>query len=183
MGRSPSRTELALLITLSPLADADPDAVESLLDAAFGTDRRGRTAYRLREGMAAIPELSLAAHEGDRLVGSLQCWPIALHGPEGETPLILVGPVAVDPERQQQGIGRAMMREMLDSADGREPLVLIGDAEYYGRHFGFIADATTNWELPGPFERRRLLARTGGRDLPYRGMLGPRRETKGAILG
>jgi len=32
------------------------------------------------------------------------------------------------------------------------------------------------------FERRRLLARTGGRDLPYRGMLGPRRETKGAFL-
>jgi predicted N-acetyltransferase YhbS len=109
------------------------------------------------------------------MVGALQCWPIALHGEEGDTPLILVGPVAVDPERQQQGIGRAMMREMLALADAREPLVLIGDPEYYGRHFGFIADQTANWELPGPFERRRLLARTGGRDLPYRGMLGPRR--------
>jgi predicted N-acetyltransferase YhbS len=162
------------LITLSPLADVQPDAVESLLDAAFGTDRHGRTAYRIREGMAVIPELSLAAQEEDRLVGALQCWPIALHGPEGETPLILVGPVAVDPARQQQGIGRAMMRDMLTHADGREPLVLIGDPEYYGRHFGFIADATANWELPGPFERRRLLARTGGRDLPYRGILGPR---------
>jgi len=60
--------------------------------------------------------------------------------------------------------------------------VLIGDPEYYGRHFGFIADQTANWELPGPFERRRLLARTGGRDLPYRGMLGPRDETKGGLL-
>jgi len=163
-----------LLITLSPLADADPNAVEQLLDAGFGTDRRGRTAYKLREGIAVIPDLSLAAWEGERLVGALQCWPIALRWAEGETPLILVGPVAVDPERQQQGIGRAMMREMLKRADGREPLVLIGDPEYYGRHFGFIADQTTNWDLPGPFERRRLLARTGGRDLPYRGMLGPR---------
>ena len=164
-----------MLITLSPLADADPNAVELLLDAAFGADRRGRTAYKLREGMAVIPDLSLAAWEEERLVGALQCWPIALHGAVGETPLILVGPVAVDPERQQQGIGRAMMREMLMHVEGREPLVLIGDPEYYGRHFGFIADASANWELPGPFERRRLLARTSGRDLPYRGMLGPRR--------
>ena len=164
-----------MLITLSPLADADPNAVELLLDAAFGADRRGRTAYKLREGMAVIPDLSLAAWEEERLVGALQCWPIALHGAAGETPLILVGPVAVDPERQQQGIGRAMMPKMLTHVEAREPLVLIGDPGYYGRHFGFIADAPANWELPGPFERRRLLARTGGRDLPYRGMLGPRR--------
>jgi len=162
------------LITLSPLADADPNEVEALLDASFGADRRGRTAYKLREGMQAIPELSFAAWEEDRMVGALQCWPIALHNDAGDTPLILVGPVAVDPERQQQGIGRAMMREMLTLAEDREALVLIGDPEYYGRHFGFIADQTANWELPGPFERRRLLARTGGRDLPYRGILGPR---------
>ena len=164
-----------MLITLSPLADADPNAVEALLDAGFGADRRGRTAYKLREGMRVIPELSLAAWEEDRLIGALQCWPIALHNEDGETPLILVGPVAVDPERQQQGIGRAMMREMLTHIEGREPLVLIGDPEYYGRLFGFIADQTANWELPGPFERRRLLARTGGRDLPYRVTLCPRR--------
>jgi predicted N-acetyltransferase YhbS len=170
------------LITLSPLADADPEAVERLLDAAFGADRRGRTAYKLRSGMSVIPKLSLAAWEEERLVGALQCWPIALHGERDETPLILVGPVAVDPERQQLGIGRAMMREMLAHAETREPLVLIGDPEYYGRHFGFISDQMLNWELPGPFERRRLLARTGGRDLPYRGMLGPRGETKGALL-
>ncbi len=163
-----------MLITLAPLAEADPETVERLLDAAFGADRHGRTAYKLRAGMDAIPELSFAAFEEDRLIGSLQCWPIALHRAEGATPLILVGPVAVAPDRQQQGIGRMMMREMLARAEGREPLVLIGDPEYYGLHFGFTADATTNWELPGPFEQRRLLARTGGRDLPYRGMLGPR---------
>ena len=174
MGRTLSLPEPALLITLSPLAEADPAAVEALLDAAFGTDRHQRTAYRLREGMRAIADLSLAAFEEERLVGALLCWPIALHGDEGETPLILVGPVAVDPARQQQGIGRMMMTEMLAHSAGREPLVLIGDPEYYGQHFGFIADATANWDLPGPFERRRLLARTGGRDLPYRGMLGPR---------
>jgi len=67
-----------LLITLSPLAEADPQAVDTLLDAAFGPDRRGRTAYKLRDGMFPIPDLSLAAHEDDRLIGSLQCWPPSL---------------------------------------------------------------------------------------------------------
>ncbi|HWI85134.1 MAG TPA: N-acetyltransferase [Sphingomonas sp.] len=167
-----------MLINLCPLADVRPEEVEQLLDAAFGTDRQARTAYRIRAGMLPIPELSLAAYEEERLVGTLQSWPIALHGPAGETPLILVGPVAVDPDRQQRGIGRTMMTAMLSRTEGCEPLVLIGDPEYYGRLFGFIADATANWELPGPFERRRLLARTGGRDLPYRGMLGPRQSPR-----
>lgn len=170
------------MITLAPIADARPEDVEALLDAAFGRDRHTRTAYRIREGTAPIPDLSVAAFEDEQLVGALQSWPVALHGPEGETPLVLVGPVAVDPDRQQQGIGRNMMDAMLERAAAYPPLVLIGDVEYYGRHFGFIADATTNWELPGPFERRRLLARTGGRDLPFRGMLGPRRETKATDL-
>jgi predicted N-acetyltransferase YhbS len=51
--------------------------------------------------------------------------------------------------------------------------VLIGDPEYYGR-FGFTAEATAGWEVPGPVERRRLLARTA-HPLPRHGMLGPRR--------
>ncbi len=38
-------------------------------------------------------------------------------------------------------------------------MAMIGDPEYYGRFFGFTADATANWELPGPVERRRLLAK------------------------
>ncbi len=45
-----------------------------------------------------------------------------------------------------------------------DPQVLIGDPEYYGRFFGFAADQTGRWDLPGPFERRRLLARTGRTD-------------------
>jgi predicted N-acetyltransferase YhbS len=69
-----------------------------------------------------------------------------------------------------------MMERMLAAAEasGADPLVLIGDPEYYGRFFGFTTEATGGWELPGPVERHRLLARTGGRLLPKTGMLGPR---------
>ena len=40
-------------VMITPLSHADPAAVEALLDAAFGPDRHKRTAYRIREGMAA----------------------------------------------------------------------------------------------------------------------------------
>jgi predicted N-acetyltransferase YhbS len=162
---------------MTPLARADAGDVERLLDIAFGTDRHKRTAYALRAGMLPIPALSFAAFERGVLIGSLQCWPIALTTPAGEAmPLILVGPVAVVPERQRSGIGRALMVTMLDAADATraEPQVLIGDPEYYGRFFGFTAESTGGWELPGPVDRHRLLARTDGRLLPAHGMLGPR---------
>jgi predicted N-acetyltransferase YhbS len=169
---------LDTLTKIVPLDQAEPDAVERLLDAAFGTERHKRTAYRLRDGVGPIVSLSLAALDEDgRLAGSLQSWPMQLTTPRGlSVPLVLVGPVAVDPTLQRQGLGREMMARMLAAADAEAaaPQVLIGDPEYYGRFFGFAADQTGGWDLPGPFERRRLLARTGGRVLPAAGMLGPR---------
>lgn len=169
----------AATITLAPYRDANPDAVEALLDAAFGADRRTRTAYRLREGARPIGALSVAAFDGARLVGVLQSWPVALVTDDGGAePLVMVGPVAVAPDRQSRGLGRRMMEAMLRAADGGEAdaLMMIGDPHYYGRFFGFTAEATGGWEVPGPVERHRLLARLRpGRELPARGKLVPAR--------
>lgn len=161
------------LFELVPLAEIPADAVETLLDAAFGTDRHGRTAYRVRDGVGAIPALSFAAIEGGVLVGSIQCWPVALACDDGSSiPMIMVGPVAVSPARQNVGIGRALMWKAIETAQaGLEPLMLIGDPEYYAQ-FGFDAQATGQWRLPGPFEQRRLLARDNAPDRA--GIVGPR---------
>ena len=70
-----------MTVIITPLSDADPDAVEALLDAAFGMDRHTRTAYRIRSGMTAIPALSFAAFDEGTLVGTLQSWPVSV----GET--------------------------------------------------------------------------------------------------
>lgn len=161
---------------LAAIATAAPQAVEHLLDLAFGTDRHRRTAYRLREGVAAEPAASCAAFdETGQLVGSLQSWPLALTAEGRVTPLWLVGPIAVHPDRQKEGIGRAMLRRALAAIDETPfPAVLIGDPPYYAP-FGFTAQATALWSLPGPFERHRLLARLDeGAMLPAEGMLGPR---------
>ncbi len=161
------------MFDLVPLADVPAQGVELLLDAAFGTDRHGRTAYRVREGMDVIPGLSFAAVEDGALVGSIQCWPVALACDDGtRVPMVMVGPVAVSPARQNVGIGRALMWRAIEAAQAAgEPLMLIGDPEYYAQ-FGFDADATSQWRLPGPFEPRRLLARDGTPDRV--GIVGPR---------
>lgn len=159
-----------------PLDRIEPLAVERLLDRAFGPDRQARTAYKVRSDGRAVPELSFAAMDGGLLVGTVQCWPVILLGDDGVIhPLTMVGPVAVDPARQRDGVGRALMNRALAAAAASgadRALTLIGDPEYYGRFFGFTADRTAGWRLPGPVEPRRLLAR--GDAVPnIAGTLGP----------
>ena len=165
------------MITLVPLASINPTAVEMLLDAAFGPDRFTRTAYMIRGTGTPIAALSFAAVEDGVLVGSIQCWPIALvDDDDRQIPLVMVGPVAVAPNRQGDGIGRSLVAQVLDAAATSElddTLMLIGDPDYYGRFFGFSAERTARWAAPGPVERHRLLAR--GNAVPDAvGMLGPR---------
>ncbi|MEG3178041.1 N-acetyltransferase [Sphingomonas sp. RB3P16] len=165
------------MIEFVPIADIAPAAVEQLLDRAFGADRHRRTAYRIREGMAAIPALSFAARDAGALVGTIQCWPIRFAGDDGiDVPLVQVGPVAVEPGRQQGGIGRALTAHALAAAEREglaEAITLIGDPQYYGRFFGFDASRTAGWRVPGPVEPHRLLAR--GALVPRgTGLLAPR---------
>ncbi|MCR9178794.1 MAG: N-acetyltransferase [Erythrobacteraceae bacterium] len=184
----------AATATLIPLEAVDPAMIEAVLDRAFGPDRHARTAYRIREGMPWLPTLSFAALDEDELlVGTIQCWPIALQTKQGQVPLVMVGPVAVVPERQGEGFGVGLMSAMLDAdarlaANGRGaipssssgavgqsrlPQVLIGDADYYGR-WGFSAAMTGGWRCPGPYEPDRLLARGAAlAAMPAEGMLGP----------
>ena len=164
--------------TLIPLDNVDPALVEAVLDTAFEPERHTRTAYRLREGMDWLPGLSFAAmDEAEHLVGTIQCWPVALTDTSGRRhPMIMVGPVAVLPDLQGLGYGKALVTAALAALDPRAPLpqVMIGDPEYYGRFWGFTNAHTGGWTLPGPFEQRRLLVRCDNPAvLPVQGTLGP----------
>ena len=128
-----------------------------------------------------LPALSFAAlDEDENLAGTIQCWPVALTDPDGRAhPMIMVGPVAVLPGQQGRGFGKALMTASMTAIDPRAPLpqVMIGDPEYYGRFWGFTNDHTGAWDLPGPFERHRLLVRCNNPAvLPEKGMLGPWRR-------
>lgn len=164
------------LSTLIPLDKVDPGEVEHVLDAAFGPDRHKRTAYAIRKGTECLKALCFAAlDEAGTLVGTIQAYPVALTDTQGRAhPLIMVGPVAILPERQGQGFGRALMAAQATALDPAAPLpqVLIGDEPYYGK-FGFV-EAPHGWQCPGPWDPARLLVRGAAPALlPREGMLGP----------
>ncbi|MPT48118.1 MAG: N-acetyltransferase [Sphingobium sp.] len=169
--------------SLHPLSSQKHDAIEELLDAAFGQDRHSRTAYIIRRGTNWIASFSYAAIDDDgAFVGLLQSWPVMLRNEETgiQTPLIMVGPVAVSPHHQGGGIGRMLMDRLVEDADlsADAPLMMIGDPEYYGRFWNFTAQATSQWSAPGPVEAHRLLSRDIAckppLDLHLSGMLSPR---------
>ncbi|TPG14617.1 GNAT family N-acetyltransferase [Sphingomonas oligophenolica] len=166
------------MIAFVPLSTVAADAVEALLDRAFGVDRHARTAYKVRGDGNPIARLSVAAIERGALVATIQCWPVTLSTDDGEAlPLVMIGPVAVEPARQRDGIGRLLMTHALHAAHRDaldQAMMLIGDPDYYGRFFGFDSSRTGGWRLPGPIERHRLLAK--GNAVPaVAGTLGPAR--------
>ncbi|VAV87284.1 Acetyltransferase [hydrothermal vent metagenome] len=167
------------MTNIIPLVQIEPALVEELLDAAFGANRKNRTAYKVREGMEMLEGLSMAAVDQaeNELIATIQCWPVALRDDDGKQhPIIMVGPVAVHPDCQGNGIGRQLMEALFDELAENEtlPLLLIGDPEYYGRFFGFSAERTSGWQLPGPWEPERLLLRADSETpLPANGILGP----------
>jgi putative acetyltransferase len=90
-------------------------------------------AIRASDGF--VPALSLVADENGEIVGHIILSYVSLD--DGRR-LLELGPISVRPDRQEEGIGGALIRTALDIADERgEPLVLVlGHPSYYPR-FGF----------------------------------------------
>ena len=137
----------------------DGPEVEWLLDLAFAPGRTALSSYRLREGVPPVAKLcTVVRDEFDALAGCIRYWPVRI-GDAGATALLL-GPVAVHPTRQGEGIGALLMRETLAEAArlGWKRVILIGDLPYYAR-FGFSRDPVRAIEFPAPYNPDRLLGR------------------------
>lgn len=147
------------MFTLSQERSADADEVEWLYDLAFAPGRRALSSYQLREGVAPVPELSMIARDDlGVLGGAIRYWPIRI-GDAG-SPALLLGPVAVHPTLQGEGLGALLMVETLARAKevGWGRVVLVGDEPYY-RRFGFSREMARALSFPPPTNPDRLLAR------------------------
>ena len=133
----------------------DAAAINHLNDLAFGPGRYAKTAYRLREGVPHDPALSFVATDGLMLIGSVRLTPIRV----GEGNALLLGPLAVRPDVQKKGAGKALMAAALDAAraGGHDLVILVGDPAYYVP-LGFAPVARGRIRLPGPVDPARLLA-------------------------
>ena len=142
---------------VEPVCASDEAAIEQLLDLAFGLSRRSKTSYRLREGSAPVEGLSFVVREPEvGLAGAVSFWPLCI-GEKG-TPALLLGPLAVHPQRQNLGIGLQLMQEGLARAKamGCRLVVLVGDEPYYAR-VGFKRLPEGRLTLPGPVDPKRFL--------------------------
>ncbi len=168
--------------------DKDFWEVEALFDLCFAPGREALSSYRLRDGVAKVADLSLVARDGDGvLAGAIRYWPVRIvapgaagavgagpvtgpvTGPVAEKPFaenlagddaLLLGPVAVHPTRQGEGLGGVLIRDSLERAAalGWQRVLLVGDAPYY-RRFGF--SRLEGVKMPPPTNPARVL----GRDL------------------
>jgi len=109
--------------------------VEALYDLCFAPGRKALSSYRLRDDVPPVPAFCRVISEDDGGIGgAIRCWPIRIE----EHHALLLGPVAVHPTRQGEGLGGLMIRDVLERAApaGWPRVLLVGDAPYYER-FGF----------------------------------------------
>ncbi len=147
------------MFRILPERPADHQEVEWLYDTAFAPGRTALSSYRLRDGVPPVAELStIARDEYDALVGAIRYWPVRI-GPDGP-PALLLGPVAVHPTRQGEGLGALLMQNSLERASGLgwTRVVLVGDEPYY-RRFGFSRETARGVEFPPPTNPDRILGR------------------------
>ncbi|EKS29048.1 Predicted acetyltransferase [Afipia felis] len=147
-------TDLSLTILAETPNDAQ--AIERLHQRTFGPGRFVLSAYRLREHVGHLLDLSFTARIGTLLVGSVRQLPICI----GDTPALLLGPLTVEPPFRGRGIGGALMEHALNQAKakGHRLVVLVGDEPYYSR-MGFKRIPSGITAMPGPVDPARLLVR------------------------
>jgi predicted N-acetyltransferase YhbS len=140
---------------IKPEPAALAGAVERLYDDVFGPARFHKASYQFRDGVAPVKELSWIALADDRLVGVIRYWPI-LVGDTGH-PALLLGPLAIAPDKAGKGIGRALTFKTLELAAqlGHDLVLLVGDVDYYKR-FGFVPATPHGFIMPGETRPDRL---------------------------
>ncbi|MEO0772850.1 MAG: N-acetyltransferase [Pseudomonadota bacterium] len=141
------------MFELTPETRDDWWEVEALYDLAFAPGREALSSYRLRDGVDRIADLSLVARDADGiLAGAIRFWPVQV----GDARVLLLGPVAVHPTYQGEGLGGYLILDSLDRArdQGWERAMLVGDAPYYSR-FGF--ELLEGVHMPPPTNPARVL--------------------------
>ena len=138
---------------ISPETAADEPEVEGLYDLCFAPGRTALSSYRLRDGVPKVADLCLILRDsGGSVQAAIRYWPVRV----ARWPVLLLGPIAVHPTAQGEGLGGMLMRDSLSRARkmGASRVLLVGDEPYY-RRFGF--SKLTDVVMPPPTNPERVL--------------------------
>lgn len=127
--------------------------VEALYDLCFAPGRSALSSYRLRDDVDPVAALCLTARDADGiLAGVVRNWPVRVGGHDA----LLLGPIAVHPTRQGEGLAALLMTACVSRATelGWARMMLVGDAPYYKRYGFAVLD---NVIMPPPTNPERVL--------------------------
>jgi putative acetyltransferase len=140
---------------IRPETPDDHAAIRAVNCRGFGGEDEADLVDRLRaEGLAIA---SLVAVESERILGHILFSELPIETGSGTIRAAALAPMAVLPERQNQGIGSALVREGLEACrrGGIEAAIVLGHPAYYPR-FGF--SAKTAEALRAPFSGPAFMA-------------------------
>ncbi len=144
-----------LPVTIRPETPDDHERIAVVVTRAFGSPAEARLVDAIRASGEYLAELSLVATVGGSVVGHVMISGCRLLDttvePDAEHDIVMLSPLAVDPDLHGRGVGSELVRAVTNLADRRgEPLVVLeGDPRYYSR-FGFEAAAGHGITMPLP---------------------------------
>lgn len=137
------------MITIRPENSTDYTIIHQVNTAAFETSAEADLIDRLRSADAIL--FSLVAIKDQQIVAHILFSPVTIRNGEISHASVGLGPVAVHPDYQQQGIGSQLIRAGLAACRTAEVahVFLLGHASYYPR-FGFVPSHTYNIRYEHP---------------------------------
>ncbi len=140
----------------------DAAAIKSLLTSAFEGNDEAHLVDALRNEDALL--VSLVAELDGVVVGHLAFTRAHIMWSDAEQPVAALGPMAVSPKNQRQGIGGKLVEAGLEAcrAGGERIIVVLGHSDYYPK-FGFVPAAQhgLRCEFPAPPEAFMVLPFNG----------------------
>jgi putative acetyltransferase len=123
------------VIAIRPEGPDDATGIRRVNELAFGRSAEADLVEKLRK--AGTDSVSLVAEDRE-IVGHILFTPVVIENAGQPIFGMGLGPMAVEPDRQRQGIGSQLVRRGLDILRERRCpfVVVVGHREYYPR-FGF----------------------------------------------
>lgn len=136
---------------IRPDTQDDVAAIRRVNECAFGQRDEADLVDTLRGKVDSF--ISLVAERGGQVVGHILFTPVTIESGDGASLAMGLGPMAVLPEYQRQGIGMQLVRAGLQECRkiGQFVVFVLGHPTYYPR-FGFEParpkGLTCQWDVP-----------------------------------
>ncbi|MEH2282760.1 MAG: N-acetyltransferase [Nostoc sp.] len=128
----------------------DYPAIAEVNTLAFGQENEAKLVEKIRDSDRYISDFSLVAEVENVVVGHILFSYIDLVGEE-TLEVLGLAPLAVRPQFQRQGIGSALIKAGLETAEAKKEaiVIILGHPEFYTR-FGFQPSVVYEIESPFP---------------------------------